>query len=91
MFRDISLVLDKNIESKRLEHIIEEEGGELVESVRLFDLYEGKTIGPSERALTYRVCYRSKDGTLDGKQVNQLHDSIIHRIRQKTGAKLREG
>ncbi|MBW1799724.1 MAG: phenylalanine--tRNA ligase subunit beta [Deltaproteobacteria bacterium] len=91
VFRDISLVLEKNIESKRLEQIIEEEGGKLVESVRLFDLYEGKTIAPSERALTYRVCYRSKDGTLDGKQVNHLHDAIIHRIIKKTGARLREG
>ena len=79
------------MESSRVLEIIEREGGELVESVDLFDFYEGKKINPFVKALTFRVCYRSKDGTLDGKEINRLHESIIDQIRQKTGGRLREG
>ena len=46
---------------------------------------------PSEKALAFRVCYRSKQGTLDGSEMNRLHESVIEKIRQKTGARLREG
>ena len=32
-----------------------------------------------------------EDGTLDGGEINQLHESVIEKIRQETGGKLREG
>ena len=91
VLRDISLIIKREIESAMILDIIESEGRNLVESVNLFDLYEGERMDPSEKALTVRVCYRSKDGTLDGDEVNQLHETIIDRIRQKTGGRLREG
>jgi len=88
--RDISMVVDRPIESDRIKEIIEREGGDLVESVILFDLYEGGKIGPSEKALAFRICYRSKEGTLDGKEINQRHEAIIRQIGKETGGRLRE-
>jgi phenylalanyl-tRNA synthetase beta chain len=79
------------MESLRIQEIIKSEGGELVESVNIFDLYEGENIDSSEKALTLRICYRSKEGTLDGREINQLHETIIDKIRQKAGGRLREG
>ena len=58
---------------------------------RIFDLYEGEKIGSGEKALAFRICYRSKDRTLAGKEINQLHEAIIAQIRQETGGRLREG
>jgi phenylalanyl-tRNA synthetase beta chain len=91
VFRDISVIVGRQIESAMILEIIEREGGELVESVNLFDLYEGEKIDPSEKVLNFRICYRSKEGTLDGEEVNHLHETIISRIREKTGGRLREG
>lgn len=91
VYRDISLLVDRHIQSASIVEIIEEEGADLVESVHIFDLYEGDKISPSEKALAFRVCYRSEHGTLDGSMVNKLHDSIVNKIRQETGGKLREG
>lgn len=90
VYRDISLVMKKEIESGVIRGIIEEEGGELAESIELYDVFEGGKIHPSERALTFRICYRSKEGTLDGKEINRLHERIIERIQKKTGGRLRE-
>ena len=91
VYRDISLVVDWGLEAAMVVEIIKGEGGELVESVHIFDLYEGKNIDASKKAMGLRVCYRSKQGTLDGGQVNQLHESVIDSIRRQTGGKLREG
>jgi phenylalanyl-tRNA synthetase beta chain len=91
VFRDLSIIVERQTECARIQEIIENEGGVLVESVNLFDLYEGETIGPSEKTLTFRICYRSKNSTLDGVEINKLHESIIDEIGQKTGGKLREG
>ncbi|MCJ7593898.1 MAG: phenylalanine--tRNA ligase subunit beta [Desulfobacterales bacterium] len=88
--RYISILVDRNIESDRIKEIIEREGGDLIESVTLFDLYEGGKIGTFEKALAFRVCYRSREGTLDGKEVNQRHETVIRQIGKETGGRLRE-
>jgi phenylalanyl-tRNA synthetase beta chain len=71
--------------------IIKREQGGLVESVHVFDVYEGEKIDPSEKALAFSICYRSREKTLDGGKVNEMHEAIIDRIREETGGKLREG
>ncbi len=91
VYRDISIIVKRELESYEIMKTIKQEGGELLESVRVFDLYEGEKIDPSEKALAFRVCYRSKTGTLDGGEINRLHESVINKIRRKTGARLREG
>ncbi len=91
VFRDISLIMDRRVASAEVKKIIEREGGELIEAVNLYDLYEGGKMDPSEKALTFRICYRSKKGTLDGQEINRLHETIINQIGQKTGGRLREG
>ena len=91
VFRDISVIVGKQIESYKVQEIIEKVGGDLVESVSIYDVYEGKKMDPSEKALTFRVCYRSKKGTLDGQEVNRLHENIIENLARKAGGRLREG
>ena len=91
VFRDISLIVGAQTESAKIGAIIEQEGGDLVESVTIYDVYEGKKMDPSEKALTFRICYRSKEGTLDGQEVNRLHENIIEKLARKTGGRLREG
>ncbi len=91
VLRDISLVVDRKIESAGIVDTIENVGGDLVESVNIFDLYEGENIGRYKKAISFRICYRAKDRTLDGKEINQLHEKIIEQIRKETNGTLREG
>jgi len=64
VFRDISLIVQREIESIRIQEIVKREGGDLLESVHLYDLYEGGKIDRAEKAVTLRVSYRSREGTL---------------------------
>ena len=90
MYRDLSIVAKRSVESARIQEIILNVGRDLVESVTLFDLFKGGKIDPSEKALAFRICYRSRETTLDGKDINKLHESIVERIGKETGARLRE-
>ncbi len=91
VFRDISILLDRRIESSRIVDTIIQHGRGLTESVDIFDLYEGSKIAGSEKALALRICYRSDSRTLEGEEINRLHDSIIEAVRLETGGRLREG
>jgi phenylalanyl-tRNA synthetase beta chain len=90
VYRDLSIIAKRNVESATIQELILRAGRELVESVTLFDLFEGGKIDPSEKALAFRICYRSRETTLDGKAVNRLHESIVQSIQKETGARLRE-
>jgi phenylalanyl-tRNA synthetase beta chain len=90
VYRDLSIVTKRGMESGRIQEIILRVGRELVESVTLFDLFEGGKIDPSEKALAFRICYRSRETTLDGKDINKLHERIVESIGKETGARLRE-
>jgi len=91
VFRDLSLLVERQIESARLVEIIRKEGGDLLESVQVFDLYEGEKIHPSEKAIAFRISYRSAHETLEGEQINRLHGAIVEKIREETGGRMREG
>lgn len=91
VIRDLSIVVDQNVESVRILDIIKKSGGGLIDSVTLFDLYKGGKIAPSQKAMSFRICYRSKDSTLDGREINPLHESITMKILKETGGTLREG
>ena len=91
VLRDLSLLVDRHTESARLMEVIRTEGGELLESVCIFDLYEGEKIDPSEKAIAFRISYRSEHETLEGERINRLHGAIIQKIREETGGRLREG
>jgi len=90
VFRDVSFVVGKAVECARIQDIIRREGGGLVESVTLFDLYDGGKMVPDEKALAFRICYRSKESTLDGRDINRLHEDMIEKVGKETGARLRE-
>lgn len=91
VFRDLSILINKGIESSKVKTLIENTGGNLVESVEIYDLFEGGKIPPNEKAITFRITFRSMERTLDGKEVNELTEEIISVINKELGGRLREG
>ena len=92
VYRDITLLVAKQTAGAQVSEIIKKQGGELVESVRLFDLFaDSDKLQADEKALSFRICYRSRQRTLEGKEINQLHEKIILKLGQEIGGRLREG
>ena len=75
--RDISMVMDKSVLVGTVEDIIEKRGGKLVESYKLFDIYEGSQIKSGFRSVAYSISFRAKDRTLEDKDINPIMENIL--------------
>ena len=87
--RDLAIVVDKAVLSDIPIELIYATGGEWVESVRLFDVYEGEQVPEGKKSLAYAIVYHSAAETLTDKAVNALHERVVEHLHQELGAELR--
>jgi phenylalanyl-tRNA synthetase beta chain len=88
--RDITLIIDKRIESGEVLHSIEQLNEELIESIYLFDVFEGGSIPENKKSISFRVIYRSLSETLEDDKINKIHQSIAGRLLDTFDAELPE-
>ncbi len=87
--RDLAIVVDFGMQSDTPIEIIYATGGDLVKSVRLFDVYVGDQVSEGKKSLAYTITYHSATETLTDKAVNDLHDKVVNRLGKELGAELR--
>jgi phenylalanyl-tRNA synthetase beta chain len=75
--RDISMVMPKEVLVGTVEDIIAKRGGKVLESYNLFDIYEGSQIKDGFKSVAYSITFRSKEKTLEDKDVNEIMDKIL--------------
>lgn len=75
--RDISMVMPKEILVGAVEEVIAKKGGKLLEEYRLFDIYEGAQIKEGFKSVAYSITFRSKEKTLEDKEVNEIMEKIL--------------
>jgi len=85
--RDIALVVERALPSKRVQDIIE--SSPLVAKVTLFDVYTGPQVPPGKKSLAYRILYQSPSRTLTDEEVNEEQERILERLGRELGATLR--
>lgn len=87
--RDISMLMEKSILAGDVEAIIRKNGGKILESVTLFDIYEGAQIKAGYKSMAYSISFRAKDRTLEDKDVNEVMTKILNAL-AKIGIELRQ-
>jgi phenylalanyl-tRNA synthetase beta chain len=95
--RDIALVVPDDIAAGDVEGAIRSSGGDLVESVELFDLFRGGSIQKDHRSLAFHVVYRDpkaatdpdKARTLTDVEVDERHKAVLADVNRRFGATLR--
>lgn len=86
--RDITLIISKESEVAQVLSAIENMDAALVESIRLFDVYEGKPIPEGKRSISIRITYRSTKKTLKDKDVTGIHSTITDTLLSDFNASL---
>ena len=86
--RDISLVMDKSLTAGEIEKIIRSESGAILESLELFDIYEGERIGTDKKSMAYSITFRNKEKTLEESEISAVMEKILKGL-QAIGAVLR--
>ena len=87
--RDISILVDKNIEVGAIIRMISQLGGKNLQSVTLFDIYQDPQI-PQQKSLAFRLLYQKKEATLAEDEIHQIQVKIIKSLEQKFNAQLRK-
>jgi phenylalanyl-tRNA synthetase beta chain len=87
--RDLAVVVDEAVPAGLLEEGIWQAGGELVESVVLFDVFAGEQIGVGKKNVAFSLAYRAADRTLTDEEVSAVHERVICHLEETFGAKLR--
>ena len=81
--RDLAIVAPVSVTSGDIVALIKEYGGEYLESVSIFDVYEGEHIEAGYRSLAYNLQFRSMEGTLNDEDIDGAIQAIIDALATK--------
>ncbi|WP_430501223.1 phenylalanine--tRNA ligase subunit beta [Micromonospora trifolii] len=86
---DVALVVDESVPAEQVRRALEAGAGELLEDVRLFDLYSGAQLGAGRRSLAYKLTFRAPDRTLTVEEAVAARDAAVAVAAERLGATLR--
>ncbi|MFI8827158.1 phenylalanine--tRNA ligase subunit beta [Streptomyces sp. NPDC053431] len=87
--QDVALVVDKDVPAATVERHLAGGAGELLESIRLFDVYTGDQIDEGKKSLAYALRFRAPDRTLTVEEATAARDAAVAMAAEHTGAVLR--
>ena len=89
VLQDVALVVDRAVPVAALTATLRRGAGELLEDVRLFDVYAGAQIGAGKRSLAFALRFRAPDRTLTAADVTAARDAAVAAAIETHGAALR--
>ncbi|MBQ2058553.1 MAG: phenylalanine--tRNA ligase subunit beta, partial [Firmicutes bacterium] len=90
MTRDFAMVVAESVPVGKLEKTIRQAAGELLEDVKLFDVYRGAPVPPGSKSVAFTLSYRAADRTLKEAEVNEINSGVLSALREGYNAILRE-
>ncbi|MEU5725442.1 phenylalanine--tRNA ligase subunit beta [Micromonospora sp. NPDC047738] len=86
---DVALVVDDSVPAAEVERALVEGAGELLEGVRLFDVYASEQLGAGRKSLAYKLTFRAPDRTLTVEEAVATRDAAVAEAARRFGATLR--
>ncbi|TDC90584.1 phenylalanine--tRNA ligase subunit beta [Saccharopolyspora aridisoli] len=86
---DVALVVDSSTASSDVVEAVRAGGGELLEDVRLFDVYTGEQLDEGKKSLALALRFRAPDRTLKQEEATEARDAAVRAAADRLGATLR--
>ncbi|MBE9375430.1 phenylalanine--tRNA ligase subunit beta [Saccharopolyspora sp. HNM0983] len=86
---DVALVVDRDAAAADVVAAVRAGGGELLEDVRLFDVYAGEQLGEGKKSLALALRFRAPDRTLKQEEATAARDAAVQLAADRLGATLR--
>ena len=88
--RDISFIINKDINLNNYYEIVRDFAGNLIEEVKLIDQFEDDAkFGKDKKSYTFRIVYRSPERTLTNEEINKIQEEIRVETEEELNATLR--
>jgi len=88
--RDLAIQLKETIPAASVNEVIRKNGGDILESIELFDVYTGEQIPEGYKSLAYALNFRHKERTLTDDDINPVVEQILAELKSLLNAQLRE-
>jgi phenylalanyl-tRNA synthetase beta chain len=69
--RDIALLIDETVTNQELVQVIQANAGKFLQSVHLFDVYQGENIAEGKKSMAYSLTFVNAEATLVDEEINQ--------------------
>jgi phenylalanyl-tRNA synthetase beta chain len=89
VFQDIALIVGEDVAAQDVVDAVRDGAGELLEDVRLFDVYTGPQIGEGRKSLALALRFRASDRTLTEDEASAARDTAVQAAADRVGAQQR--
>ena len=89
VFQDVSLIVAEDVAAQAVIDAVREGAGELLEDVRLFDVYTGPQVGAGRKSLALALRFRAADRTLTEDEASGARDAAVACAAARVGAEQR--
>jgi len=89
VFQDVALVVDEHVAAQSVIDAVRDGAGELLEDVRLFDVYTGPQIGEGRKSLALALRFRAPDRTLTEDEASAAREAAVAVAAERVGAQQR--
>ncbi len=89
VYQDIALVVRDALSAAEVEAVLRSAGGELLQELRLFDVYHGDPVPPGHKSLAFNLVYQTDARTLTDREVAKVQRKIVRAAESQLGARLR--
>jgi phenylalanyl-tRNA synthetase beta chain len=86
---DVAVVVDAAVAAADVQAALAEGAGDLLESIRLFDVYTGDPIPAGKKSLAFALRFRAPDRTLTEADTAPARAAAVARAAELYGAELR--
>ncbi|KZX71841.1 phenylalanine--tRNA ligase subunit beta [Alcanivorax sp. HI0033] len=90
MRRDLAFVVEDNVPAGELVAAVRNACDERLTGVRIFDIYQGDSIGENRKSLALGLTFQDRSRTLKDEEVNDLVDAVVSQLKQQFNAALRD-
>ncbi len=87
--QDVALIVDATVPAAEVEAALRAGAGELLEAIRLFDVFTGEQVGEGRKSLAYALRFRAADRTLTADEASAARGAAVAEAVARTGAVLR--
>lgn len=87
--RDIALIVNQEITAQQIQEVITQTAGELLQEIRIFDIYQGKGIEAGKKSVALALILQNPQRTLKDEEVNIVMQRVLEVLAQTLQANLR--
>ncbi len=87
--RDFAFIVNKEVKAQDLINAVSSVDQKLISNIKVFDVYEGENIPENQKSIAISVTIQSSEKTLNDNDLENINNSIIKTVQNKTGAKIR--